>query len=561
MERLTLTKYFRYCRPELAAEVPLSAKRILDVGCSAGALGAHLRQRQGCEVWGVEADPFAAREAAQALDHLIAAPIEAALEQLPKQYFDVLIVADVLEHLPDPWLILNQLTEALAPSATVVLSLPNVQHHSILTGLQHGSFTYLTEGVLDATHLRFFTRTSMIELAERAGLRVEKMVPLYSTGRDRRAAQRGHPPRQLSLPPSVPLRDVYAWQFVMVAHLPEARPDTRPVRVSIVMLTFNRLDVTRQAIDSIRNAASRQPYELILVDNASTDGTREYLREIEGPDTLVLLNDENLGVAAGWNQGLRLASGDCLMVINNDVLVAGDWLERLVRAAYHVPNAGIVSCRTNFAGGPQVLTPDYDGLADFAMFATRYAVLSDRSWFELPRLVGVVLLWRRDVYDKLGGFDESFFPANFEDDDYCLRATQAGFRNVVANDVYVHHIGHASQISNRLDPDRLLSDSDKRFRAKWGEAAATHTASQWGNFEQHVATLETSQYSLPGWALPRLPRVAIANHLARAARRMNKRGWRDSARQLLRRSLRTKVTFRGLWGWLEATLLPRRTHE
>jgi GT2 family glycosyltransferase/2-polyprenyl-3-methyl-5-hydroxy-6-metoxy-1,4-benzoquinol methylase len=541
--------YFRHCREELLAHVPTTARAVLDVGCGAGALGARLRQRQACEVWGIECDPDAVREARTNLDRVLEAPVAAAIPDLPAARFDTLIAADVLEHVPDPWGTLRALAPTLAPGATVLISLPNVQHYAVIRDLLRGRFTYAPAGILDHTHLRFFTRASAVELVRRAGFTIERIVPLYDGGHDRRAAQRGHVPTGLSLPSDVPVEDVYAAQFLVVARAPAPPPDTSRLRVSIVMLTFNRLQLTQQAIASLR-ASTRQPYELIVVDNGSTDGTPAYLDQLEREGVRVIKNPDNRGVAAGWNQGLRVATGDCLMVLNNDVLVAGDWLERMTRAAFHVPGTGVVGCRSNYVGGPQVLTPDYTDIGDFPLFARRYAALADGSWFELPRVVAVAMLWRRDVYERIGAFDECFAPANFEDDDYCLRALSAGYRNLIANDVFIHHIGHASQAVNQLEPDALLERNRQRFVAKWGGAAAPIVAASWAGFDEHVALLTADQYALPGWAVPEMPPVQVARYLAKVARRLGRCGWHAAARDAAWRSLRTAVTLRGLTSFL-----------
>src|SRR5262249_4048395 len=209
------------------------------------------------------------------------------------------------------------------------------------------------------------------------------------------------------------LDDFYASQFLLVGRVPEPPADLSTVRVSVVMLTYNRLDVTRHAIDSLLHATPR-PDELIIVDNGSTDGTPAYLDALDGHGIRIIRNPENRGVAAGWNQGLQAARGDCLMVLNNDVLVSGDWLARMTRAAYQIPHAGLVGCRSNYVSGPQLLVPDYPDLADFPRFARHYAAATDGSWFEVPRVVAVAMLWRREVYERIGGFDEQFMPANFE---------------------------------------------------------------------------------------------------------------------------------------------------
>jgi GT2 family glycosyltransferase/2-polyprenyl-3-methyl-5-hydroxy-6-metoxy-1,4-benzoquinol methylase len=541
--------YFRHQREGLLAYVPSEARAVLEVGCGAGGLGGRLRARQGCEVWGIECDPDAARAARARLDRVIETPLPAAASELPAAHFDVLIAADVLEHLADPWSVLQALRPALAAHATVLISLPNVQHHSVLRDLLHGRFTYVPAGILDQTHLRFFTRLSALELAQRAGLEVERVVPLYYGRGDRRGARWKRPPAGLPPVDDVAAGDFYASQFLLVARAPAAVPDTRRVRVSIVMLTFNRLDVTRQAIESLRRSR-RQPDELIIVDNGSRDDTPAYLGGLEREGVRVIRNAENRGVAAGWNQGLRAATGDCLMVLNNDVLVSEDWLDRMVRTAWSVPRAGLVGCRTNYVGGPQRLTPDYDDLDDFPLFARRYAALADASWFELPRVVAVALLWRREVYDRVGGFDERFHPANCEDDDYCVRALAAGYRNLVANDVYIHHIGSVTQSANALGPDALVGANRQRLHAKWGAAAAPVVAAEWPTFEEHIALLQPHQYALPGWMLPQVRARALARQVNKFGRRLGRFGWHAAARAAFARSLRIAVTARGITGLL-----------
>ena len=545
---LGLTGYFRHPRRHVLDLVPRSAQSVLDVGCGAGVLGQQLRERQACEVWGIECDPDAARAARGRLDRVIEAPVLQVAAALPRARFDTLIAADVLEHLPDPLAVLRALLPSLAAGATVVLSLPNVQHHGVVRDLLRGRFTYRPAGILDHTHLRFFTRASIGELVRRAGLTPERIVPLYTSGRDRRAARGGRAPAGVAVPAGTPVADFYATQFFVVARCATPPPDTARVRVSIVMLTCNRLDVTRPAIESLR-AHTRQPYELIVVDNGSTDGTRAYLDTLERDGVRVIRNPTNRGIAAGWNQGLRAATGDCLMVLNNDVLVAGDWLERMVRTAYGVARAGLVGCRASAISGPQLLLPDYEDTAAFPLFARRYAELADGTWFEIPRVVAVAMLWRREVYERLGDFDERFGP-NLEDDDYSLTALAAGYRNVIANDVFVHHVGSASQPRARAARDEIGRRNRERFIAKWGAAGAPIVATRVLRYEHHVALLEPHQYVLPDWAVPAVPRRTLARQLARAGRRIGRHGWHREARAAFRRSLAARVTLGGLLGLL-----------
>lgn len=166
--------YFGHARPEVAALVPTSARRIVDVGCGAGALGASLRRRPSRpEVRGIEMVTTQAEAAARVLDD---AWNGSADDGLPSGWPtpDCLVFADVLEHLVDPWTTLRRWVDALAPGGAVVVSLPNVVHRSIATDLVVRSrFAYTDAGLLDRTHLRFFTPDSARAMLAGAGLTVQ----------------------------------------------------------------------------------------------------------------------------------------------------------------------------------------------------------------------------------------------------------------------------------------------------------------------------------------------------------------------------------------------------
>lgn len=159
----------------LAAGRP--ALRVLDVGCGFGALGREFRDR-GMEVWGIERDPKATALAAQRLDRVIPADLADAdgiAAELGERRFDVVVFSDVLEHLVDPAGVVATFLPYLAPGGHVVISVPNVANWVTRLGLLFGRFTYRDTGVLDRTHLRFFTRRSTVEFARSCGLEVESV--------------------------------------------------------------------------------------------------------------------------------------------------------------------------------------------------------------------------------------------------------------------------------------------------------------------------------------------------------------------------------------------------
>jgi 2-polyprenyl-3-methyl-5-hydroxy-6-metoxy-1,4-benzoquinol methylase len=161
----------------LVPELPRGS-RALELGCGEGALGSRLRAR-GLEVHGVERAPAAAQRAAAVLDRVHAVDLEHGDLDYPDAHFQLLLCGDVLEHLVDPWAVLRRVRRLLAPGALAVVSVPNVQYFPVLLGLLRGRFDYRESGVLDRTHLRFFTRASARALLESAGLQVVAMPAVY----------------------------------------------------------------------------------------------------------------------------------------------------------------------------------------------------------------------------------------------------------------------------------------------------------------------------------------------------------------------------------------------
>lgn len=167
------SSYYEQSRPEILPFIPGGTLRVLEIGCSEGGFMAGLKaERQGIYAVGIEPFAAAAKKAAHVFDRLVQAPVEQALEQLTEEApFDCVVANDVLEHLVDPWGVLQRIGRHLAPNGCVVASLPNIRHWPTLNALfLQGRWDYEESGVLDRTHLRFFTRDSLPELFERGGL-------------------------------------------------------------------------------------------------------------------------------------------------------------------------------------------------------------------------------------------------------------------------------------------------------------------------------------------------------------------------------------------------------
>ncbi|MEA2443254.1 MAG: hypothetical protein QOJ12_546 [Thermoleophilales bacterium] len=200
-------------RPDVQALVPRDARRVLDLGCSSGALGAALKQRQPAEVTGVEIDADYAAAARERLDRVIRADVEELFEgDGGLGEFDCVIAADVLEHLRDPWTALTRAAGHLRPGGVAVISLPNIRYwHTFWMLGRHGTWPRTDFGICDRTHLRFFTLKDAYELIDQAGLTRTRTSPQYRVTPERDPLER---PGALGLPV---LRAFFAFQYVIAA--------------------------------------------------------------------------------------------------------------------------------------------------------------------------------------------------------------------------------------------------------------------------------------------------------------------------------------------------------
>lgn len=237
---------------------------------------------------------------------------------------------------------------------------------------------------------------------------------------------------------------------------------------SIIILTWNQVRYTEECVEAlVRNTP--EPFEVIVVDNGSQDGTVDYARGLVAQDRRFRLieNRVNRGYAAGCNQGLEAARGDYLVLLNNDVVVTPGWLSGLLDCHHAIGSAGIVGPLTNNASGIQGLGPQDYGEGGLEGFSRRFGSRHRHRRVLSRRLVGFCMLFSRELYRAVGGLDEHFGTGNYEDDDLCLRAAIAGYRNGIAADVYIHHYGSVTFAGAALDYRSILCGNWSLFRDKW----------------------------------------------------------------------------------------------
>jgi GT2 family glycosyltransferase len=244
-------------------------------------------------------------------------------------------------------------------------------------------------------------------------------------------------------------------------------------RVSVVIVTFNSLVFTRMCLESLLANTDAPQYEILVVDNASTDATVAYLEQLAllHPHVRVLKNTHNRGFAPANNQALREARGEIFILLNNDTIVPPGWLTGLI-SHLDQPAVGLVGPVTNRTGNEAEIEVPYRTYGELVQFAATYTRAHQGEVFDIGMLAMFCVALRREVLERVGPLDECFEIGLFEDDDYAQRVRAAGLRVMCAEDVFVHHFGQASigHLAVRGKYGELFHENRRRWEAKWHRA-------------------------------------------------------------------------------------------
>ncbi len=248
-------------------------------------------------------------------------------------------------------------------------------------------------------------------------------------------------------------------------------------RVSIIVLSYNNASMTIQCLESIRQRSFYPSLEYIVVDNASESSEFKKIQAYCKKWNISFVpNSTNEGFARGNNIGMKMAKGDFIILLNNDTVVTPGWIERMVFHSLPM-HVGIVGPVTNSVGNEMLIALSYnsetlDGMESEARYytATHWGV--ENEW---KMLAAFCWLLPKRVYKKIGGLDEKYGRALFEDDDYCLRVKQCGFKLIGADDVFIHHYGSKSLHSvQKREYARLFERNKAYFEHKWNTVWVPH---------------------------------------------------------------------------------------
>ncbi|RAU93231.1 glycosyltransferase [Paenibacillus sp. YN15] len=240
-------------------------------------------------------------------------------------------------------------------------------------------------------------------------------------------------------------------------------------KVSIILLSYNSLeDTTKPCIESIYRAKNEIQFELVIVDNLSTDGTRSYLASIQDlyPNLKVILNDSNMGFAAGNNVGIHSVNSSYYILLNSDTIVVDYWLDKLIGFMENHPEVGVSGPVTNSIGNEQRIFTTSTDERDIINEGIKWAAICENDFFYTNLIGFFCVVIKKEVFDKIGLLDEGYGMGMFEDDDFCYRAKQAGFFLACVEDVFIYHKGSVSFSRLGYEITDLFYQNLNRFQTK-----------------------------------------------------------------------------------------------
>jgi GT2 family glycosyltransferase len=261
------------------------------------------------------------------------------------------------------------------------------------------------------------------------------------------------------------------WTHRAVDLLRFAESDEADPSVSVIVVTYNNLNLTKACLQSLEENNEYERLEIIVVDNASSDETPAFLKNWASgfENRKLILNQENRGFSAANNQGLAMSTGDFLVLLNNDTVVTRGWVRTLIRHLQRDKTIGLIGPVTNNIGNEARIEIAYNSMEEMHKTTFEYTRQHVGETFPLSTVAFFCVMLSRPTYELVGPLDEAFGIGFFEDDDYCRRVEQIGLRVVCAADVFIHH--HLSASFDMLKQEKrqkLFEDNKVLYERKWG---------------------------------------------------------------------------------------------
>lgn len=208
---------------------------------------------------------------------------------------------------------------------------------------------------------------------------------------------------------------------------------------TVAVVGFNRLEKTKECVESLLKYTTDVRYKLVLVDNGSSDGTLEYFEKVDCPDKLIISITKNIGSSYPTRHVLQHFEGDYIVFLANDLIVTSNWLSNLIKCAKSDYKIGLVQPVSSNVSNNQQVNLEYSNRLQMQEEAKKYNVSDPRKWHERVRIITLGNLITRECLTTLGSlFDAGFFH-DFVDDDLAFRIRRAGYKVILAKDTWIHH--------------------------------------------------------------------------------------------------------------------------
>ena len=244
-------------------------------------------------------------------------------------------------------------------------------------------------------------------------------------------------------------------------------------KISIIILTWNKLKITKKCIRFLENNINYPNLEIIIIDNGSVDGTPEFLKKLKESNKRkykIILNKSNLGYAKGINQGIRISEGYYIILLNNDVYITRDCLTSMIEKIENDRKNVIVGAKLIY---PNTMRIQHAGIVFIPKIEPLH-IFKNCSYNDprvnksrnIDAVTGALMLIKREIFENIGYFDENFKYGGFEDTDFCLRCRIKGYKIIYSSNSIAFHDERAT--TNQLNKYyQIYNYNFKRFRNKW----------------------------------------------------------------------------------------------
>lgn len=235
---------------------------------------------------------------------------------------------------------------------------------------------------------------------------------------------------------------------------------------SIIIPSYNELENVKQCIESINNYTDL-PYEIIVVDNNSSDGIKNYLEQLNGLVRYQILS-HNQGFAGAVNRGLMMAKGTTVLLLSNSAVCTDNWLHNMLNCLQSNPTIGFVGPMSNGMNGSQRLEPNYSSMEDMQEFATLNNKSDPSRWGHAENLSPKCLLFRRSLLEQVGFLDEGCLEEPYVEEDYYIRVRLQGFSFMYAGDAYIHLASFGEEIPSS-EAEAVKKEAMLYYTGKWNK--------------------------------------------------------------------------------------------